>query len=348
MKKIHILNHNNVINEGGAARNNGFYKFLKSKKYIHIMMNNNKISNLLKFLKVLIFTKESQIVFHYPMVFVPMKSKVLRRIYIKVLKFSSKRNLLVIDVHDLPYEQAIDLKLPIYDFIPEFEKDLFLLNCKFYFASKTMMEYAKKKYNIKSKNIGTIINAGIDREKQDYELLRYNFIDEEKINIVYAGTLNKGRNIENLIENVIGLDNINLILMGINGEWIEDKYINNKNIKYIGSKSEDECHKICSICDIGLIPYDDSKLYYNLCCPTKLAFYTTAGIPILSTDTKETSRIINKWEIGWCYPLSKWNEFFKTITKLDLVIKKKKVNEDMENFTWNNILKKVEEFNNIG
>jgi hypothetical protein len=34
-------------------------------------------------------------------------------------------------------------------------------------------------------------------------------------------------------------------------------------------------------CDVGLIPYDDSREYYNIAYPTKLSSYIVAGIPFL-------------------------------------------------------------------
>jgi hypothetical protein len=81
-----------------------------------------------------------------------------------------------------------------------------------------------------------------------------------------------------------------LFLLGVGGGWIESEFSQFTNIKYIGALEEKEAHSFVSTCDMGVIPYDDSRFYYNICYPTKASFYLTAGLPILATDLKELRR----------------------------------------------------------
>lgn len=328
------------VYEGGAARNIVLYKYFKKNKYKLIRITKNRILNICKIFSALFFLKNSKIVLQYPFLGVPAKVKFIRDIYLLLLKRASMRNKIFFDISDLSYEQAIDLELKIRKYFLEIEKVIFNINAKFSFASYAMRDYICKKYEVSIENTIVCENGG-NRLNNQINISKYvKFIKKDKINIVYAGTLNKGRQIENILKIVLNNKKLNLILMGTLGKWI-NKEIQKSNIIYLGALEEELAHKIVSFCDIGLIPYDQDRFYYNIAFPTKLSFYITAGITFLSTEVVEVLRINKKYNFGYTEKIEKWNKFFNKINKDELDIKKKKINKFKKNFYWENIFKKI-------
>ncbi len=213
----------------------------------------------------------------------------------------------------------------------EVERELFALDAYYIFASSSMKEYAVEKYKIPIEKTDVCINGGNKVKEVDISDLDVSF-DCDKFTCVYAGTLNKGRNIETMISSFPSSEKVRLILMGPEGEWI--KNFNRSNIIYLGALPEEKAHYIVSKCDVGLIPYDDSKKYYNIAYPTKLSFYITAGIPILSTPVREFVQMNNKHEFGWSKDLSSWGNFIDKVDPNEVLEKKKIVDKVREEFDW--------------
>ncbi|HIP14771.1 MAG TPA: hypothetical protein EYG74_04710 [Sulfurimonas autotrophica] len=91
------------------------------------------------------------------------------------------------------------------------------------------------------------------------------------------------------------------------------------------------------MCDIGLVPYDSSRFYYNLAYPTKLSFYITAGITFLSTDVQEVQKINEKYHFGIVENFQKWHDIFRVLTKEDIEPLKIRIKEYKSKFYWQNI-----------
>lgn len=338
------------VNEGGKARDKALFNYLNliSKKKKYVTLNKKKIINLFNIFYNLFFNKENIIVIQYPRIGLPIYKKniicnIIRYFFFIILRYSDKYNKIFVDVSDLPYEQSVDLELPQIhnnNIIQNLEKNLFnLSNAKYIFASYTMRDYIRDKYKIKGYKTYVCINGGNPVKNQNNN--KYSFaIEENKINYIYAGTLNKGRQIEKVIGIFRNCKNSNLILIGADGEWIKELKLT-QNIKYFGALNEDTAHQVTTMCDIGIIPYDSSRLYYNIAYPTKLSFYITAGITFLSTNVKEVIRIRNKYNIGYVCSIDSWKDIINTITKNELIEEKNKINLIKQNFYWNNIFKRV-------
>lgn len=344
-------NYNN-INEGGLSRYLGLYRYIESttlnKKYVKLNGKGKRVINIIRIYANLFFAKKYVLMFEYPGFGVPifrknLISSVLKIIFLKLLKFSSNKNKIYIDVADLPYEQSKDLELNAnYDFniFKNIETQLFSLkNTTYVFASYNMKDYICNKYNlIESKTI-VCINGG--NKLKTFAVSKYaKFINKNKINYIYAGTLNKGRQIEKLINIFKKCSNCNLILIGINGEWIGQKDLS-KNIQYLGSLEEEEAQQLTSMCDIGIIPYDSDRFYYNIAYPTKLSFYITAGITFLSTKVSEVQNINEKYDVGYTLDINQWGNLINNLSKTELNKEKEKINLFKENFYWDNIFKVI-------
>jgi hypothetical protein len=250
---------------------------------------------------------------------------------------AQKNNKFYIDVADLPMEQAIDLELPIPEYLREIEPFIFNDKSIYFFASNSMRNYSIKKYHLSNNHTHVWINGGHSVNK---ELISDGIsIDIDKINYVYAGTLNKGRQIEFMIKFFSEINDKNLILMGSDGEWINELNLP-KNITYLGALEEKHAHYIVSLCDIGLIPYDSQRPYYNIAYPTKLSFYITAGISFLSTNVQEVKDINNKYSIGYIKDIESWDLFIKSLSKSEILKKKENVINIKHKFLWSNIINK--------
>lgn len=341
------------ISEGGKVRDLAIKKWLESNNEINsknIVLKNSKIGklfNVFKYIRLLNY-KDTTIFMQYPCTGIPMLGsnpiqKILKSVYKYILVKSNLRNNMIFDIADLPFEQSIDLEIKNLDkeSIEDIEKTIFnLKNSKYIFASHSMQDYIKKKYKY-SINSVVAVNGGINIDKIENYSEIYNkyskYIDNKKINIIYAGTLNKGRQIEKIIKNFPKNDIYKLILIGEGGAWLEDN-ITSGNIIYLGALDQDSAAVLTSICDIGLIPYDNKRRYYNIAYPTKLSFYITSGIPFLSTNVTEVLDINKKYNIGFVDDISNWKSKIEALDKKNIEIEKIKINEVKENFYWENIL----------
>lgn len=327
------------------SRNNAFYQFFKSKNYsILNAYDENYLLRLyrnLKFIIASIFFKEKKIVIHQSslILFFPIFTwKYLNFIYKLYLNQLAKNNKLFIEINDLPIEQAKDLELKISKNYTFFQQIVYSIkNCHYIYASHEMEKYAREEYKQNTFSNQVIINGGstVDEEKGILDELHIN-IDQLKLNFIYAGSLNKGRQIEWMIDIFSDLDS-NLYLIGEEGSWINDMDTTG-NIKYLGSFKESIAQIIASKCDIGIVPYDATRFYYNLCYPTKVSFYLCSKIPILSTKLKETQSVLDKFEIGYFIDENDFHEIIGKMSKESIETIKENVLTVSDLFTWEKIL----------
>ena len=251
---------------------------------------------------------------------------------------AAKQNKLTVEINDLPYEQSIDLGLEVKNEYHTFQKITFELpKSNFIFASRLMRKFAIEKYHVNAESSSVIINGAPEIADKDGPY--FDFYEDSRLKFVYSGTLNKGRAIEDLIaifENQ--LDKL-LILLGPEGEWILQNKNTPPNVLYLGSFRETEAHQIVTKCDVGLIHYDEEKLYYNICFPTKASFYVVAGIAVLSTPAAE---IYDEFKEQFLFAnFSKWPDFIENLTMQQVQQSQKAVENVKFNYTWSNLLKKL-------
>lgn len=348
MKKFYYIGHHlKNLKDGGQARNIAFQQcFIKKNAIVLNVYNKNILLRffiLLKCLKLFIFSKSNEIFLHQGSFLVLFPLPILGipffyKITFKLLHWAAKRNKLTIEINDLPYEQAIDLNLPVYELYLSIEDKLYSIsNCKYIFASHKMADYISRKYSITNDKYDTIIN-GANQLKDFPEMNQIpSFLSSSEIKYVYAGSLNRGRQIEDLILLFQNRKEL-LILLGEWGEWIQDLSTSD-NIHYIGKYKEAFAQFLVSKCDIGLIPYDETKFYYNLCYPTKASFYISAGIPFLSTPLNELIDVFKDYKMTYFVPFSKWSSFIDDNIDRSRIQKIKSiVNNNKNKFYWESLL----------
>lgn len=334
------------VYEGGMARNYAFFiKFKSITENIFNVYSKNKIIRLLKFFKIviiLLFLRKKKIVIHQGSILVlfPIflfKVNIFRFLIKWFLIFISKRNKLFIEINDLPYEQAIDLELDIRQEFVFFEDMVYSLKeVNFIFASNLMRDFINLKYGIELSFTQVIINGGPELEEKNASKHDV-FKDKDKIKFIYAGSLNPGRNLNDIILLFKEKSNFILILIGNDGVWLED-YLLPENVLYLGNFEEQEAHRITSLCDIGLLPYDSNKFYYNLCYPTKVSFYITAGIPVLSTPLKELQEVFKDSSSIDFVNFNEWEYYLDSIDFMKLKRMKNNTQQLKEKYKWSAIL----------
>lgn len=335
------------INEGGMARNLAFsnkVRNFEARRLNMYLYRNNIIKRTWKginFLFFLLCKKSKTIIVHQSAITLlfPLLTKELsRKIFKLILKRISSKNKLIIEVNDLPYEQAIDLDLPVLESMLKLEDILYSIpNCHYIFASTEMSKYVIEKYRINHGHSKVVINGGPVLLRAKSFLESQNWINSDSTKYVYAGSLNKGRQIERIIEVFLKNPDSILVLIGIWGEWLNEIDLP-QNIIYLGDFDEITAQTIVSVCDLGIIPYDEEKFYYNLCYPTKASFYITAGIPFLSTPLKELMNVFESEDMAFFEEFNNWKDFVRNFDKSILMRKRVKVKNGISKFYWDNLI----------
>ncbi|GEM_PF-617218 len=350
LMKYYIKHFSGPVSEGGAVRNQAFYRHFEKRsdvKIIDISSTNifQKIFHTLRFIIYFKLRQNDQIYMHLGAIFVLFPAFLFRnglsRPIFKFLDQMSKHHILQIEVNDLPFEQSKDLELPDSSFYQLFQDRLFdLKNVKYDFASNRMRDYAQKKYHLGPQNCAVLLNGSdslIEFDPVLYEPILGR--ETEKLKYVYVGSLNKGRQIEHLIR-IFAESTQQLFLLGPGGEWIQEALAHKDvhNISYLGVFDDSTALQISSLCDIGVIPYDDSRLYYNICYPTKVSFYLSAGLPILCTRLEETQSVLAHKNLARFLPIDHWTNFLAANSKEDINLLRKEVLLYRDQFYWSSIL----------
>lgn len=344
VKKYYIGHLVEGINDGGQSRNKAFMQaFAKNNALLISTYDSNifiRFFYWLNVLRIMLFSKNNQIFIHQGTLLVLFPIPILEytwisKIAFKLIQHMVKQNDVTIEVNDLPYEQSKDLELSVRQADKFFQERLYSLKkAKYIFASHEMGSYVDKKYNLKYE---IVINGAEKIKNFSASDNLSSCFDSLETKYIYAGGLNKGRQIELLISIFRNKKEL-LILMGEYGEWLLDYELSN-NIFYLGKFQEDYAHYLTSKCDIGIIPYDENRFYYNICYPTKASFYITAGIPFLSTPLKELKNVFEKSGMVYFVSIHKWDEFIENFDKSSLLINKNKIEDEKHKFYWESLLK---------
>lgn len=351
-KNILITYIDDFANEGGQARNIAFNNFFRQKGYkiYNLMSKKNplkKVLNLMRFFRILLNAKQSRILIHGNLITsITMLNRISSKKYgafiKRVLEYAAQSNEIIIEINDLRYEQSLDLEIATYSSkVIDMENDILYKTkgIKYIFASNKMGSYIGGKYKLPSENIFIALNGGPKLEVVEKDSLTSR--RESPIKYAYAGTLNSGRQIKEMIELFRGCEHAELILLGIGGDWLK-LYNTPTNVKYIGELEEQLAQNYVSKCDIGIIPYDSKRFYYNLCYPTKASFYLTAGIPFLSTELDELKYVFEERELAIFTDMSSWRDIINTLTLEDIIDMKLKVEKEKNKFEWATILENLE------
>ncbi|MGM8362797.1 glycosyltransferase [Flavobacterium sp. ARAG 55.4] len=352
---IYIYYLTKSVSEGGMARNNAFYEAFNNLNFrllnVHTKYSIGRLWMTLKAVWILATARNKTIFIHQGTLFFIFSMFLLRKNSFREKIFSflnkvARYNKLIIEINDLVYEQAIDLELEVDEVFKILQDLMFTIpECNYVFASNEMKCYVNSKYFLDSSKSSVVLNGA--PKVQDYSdtIKNKKWIDSNKVKYVYAGSLNKGRQIEELLDIFKTNENCLLIILGSDGEWINNILLP-QNILYLGNYQEKEAHYIVSKCDIGIIPYNSDRFYYNMCYPTKASFYLAAGLPILSTKLKEMQNIFENKGVFLFSDFKNWSQLIEELDYNTLKNMQNKVNLVKEEFYWEKLLNDYK-YNNI-
>lgn len=121
--------------------------------------------------------------------------------------------------------------------------------------------------------------------------------------ILYQGAINPSRGLDKIIPVMKKLENAQLWIAGQGLKEIEYKSLTkkldlDKKVIFLGNLNPKDLREITEKADVGLSIEENAGLSYYYSLPNKVSDYIQAGVPVLTTNYPETSKIINKYEVG--------------------------------------------------
>lgn len=155
-----------------------------------------------------------------------------------------------------------------------------------YFPSMEMAKY------FKFKKIGILPPAGYSVD----------ILEGKRDALIYVGGISKRYGIDLLLDSINIINqkqHIDLLLVCREKElkYIKKIYFNAPWLKIIHASGQEDLKKIYSNAKIAIIPVS-SNVYNNFAIPIKLYEYMSYGLPIVSTNLTEVTKIIKRYNIG--------------------------------------------------
>ena len=160
----------------------------------------------------------------------------------------------------------------------------------------------RQKYNVAVsavRNVPEYDKENISRNTRKELKLR----DEDFILIIQGSGLNKDRGIEEAVSAMQHCTDCVLLLVGDGDvipkakKMVAEKKMESK-VRFIPRRPYKDLMRITRLADLGLLLDKNTSLNQGLALPNKLFDYIHAGIPILSTNLTEISKIIKQYEVG--------------------------------------------------
>ncbi|MCY4002076.1 MAG: glycosyltransferase [Bacteroidetes bacterium] len=125
--------------------------------------------------------------------------------------------------------------------------------------------------------------------------------------ILHQGNLQAHRGCSMMVESMRHINNGVLVFMGQGPLRMETKHLVNdlnleSKVRFLDPVPPDQLLGVTSTADLGLTFLEDSCLNHRYALPNKLFEYLTAGIPVISSDLPEITRIIKRFNVGCVVP----------------------------------------------
>jgi hypothetical protein len=134
------------------------------------------------------------------------------------------------------------------------------------------------------------------------------------VRFIYLGCLDRtqDRGIRRMCRAFIAAsrDPIELVLIGESGDWIPGEFPA-PGLRVLPPLPEADCVPWLRSSHFALIPYPTAG-YYRTVCPTKLALYAQAGVPVVATPMDEVRVLVERHRLGECLEpeevFARWRE----------------------------------------
>lgn len=332
--------------EGGASRDRALVEHLGRVPgaRVHYLARDRRYPlRLARFLYALARERGACFYLQYPRLPATLRTRglprrLLREAFLLALRRAAARNRVLVDVSDLPVEQAesLGLELPRDEAqaFREFEASLAELPVETVFAAEAMARYAQRARGLDPARGRIALNGAPRASVRSAEAGERT---PATLRLVYAGTLRRGCGLEELLDAFAAVRRpAQLVLLGSDGEWLRGAL--DERVRLVGGREEAEAHRLAGACHLGLVPYDPSLPYLRLVYPIKASFYWSAGLPVLSTPLPEVEARIASGAAGRCLPLSEWPAWIDALGAEELAALEAQARARAADFTWERTL----------
>jgi len=120
---------------------------------------------------------------------------------------------------------------------------------------------------------------------------------------LYIGYISLGRGIETILKAFLRTKSNSVAIFLGDGEYvnkIENQSKQRANVFVHPMVSHEEVVHLASSADFGLCLIENVSLSDYYCLPNKLFEYAFAGIPVVASKFPEISRVVSKYDLGYC------------------------------------------------
>lgn len=260
-----------------------------------------------------------------------------------LIKYKTKAKL-VYDTHELETKTAGST--PLRQFVSGLiEKSLIRYVDYTIVVSSCIKEWYEKRYTLG--DIEVIYNCPIPITLAPSDVLRKELdISEESKIFLYQGVLAKGRGVELLIDAFSKLDSrFCLVFMGYGPmeSYIRAAASKSKNVYLKEAVEPSQILRYTSSADVGLSIIEPISLSYEYCMPNKLFEYVNAGLPLITSPTREQKMFVDESGVGLA--IEKYSSESVRKAVLSMFDNDDKymdaVNRAREKYNWNQESKKI-------
>ena len=246
-----------------------------------------------------------------------------------IKKFSNKDAKIVYDCHEHETEAKIYLNKPVIKYLAKiFEKKMVGIANKVITVSESIAEDYEARYGIEKPSL--VLNAPPYARQKRYNLFREKLgIGEDKVIFLFQGGYIPGRGIDQLIKVFKKLERRNsklVLVFLVYGEGVEKlkkKVKDSSNIYWHQKVSPLEYMKYIGSADWGIYLMENICLNHDFALPNKIFDYILGGLPVVVSNLKEMSKLVNEYEIGYTVDIEDIDRIVKLLEKFDKNTKEK-------------------------
>lgn len=252
-------------------------------------------------------------------------------------------NVLIYDTHELETEKngLFGIKKVFGKLL---EKTLINKVDMIFVVSESIAKWYVNEYNVPKPTV--ILNTPRLRELQSHNLFREKFgIRSDQTIVLYQGGLMPGRGLKQILDAFKAREGDDIVLVIMGYGILEQNIINianeSKNIYFLPAVSPEVVLDYTSSADIGISLIENICLSYYYCMPNKLFEYSMVGIPVIVSNMKEISTVVEKHHMGFVlsdFSSKSINSLLDNIVKQDI----KKMGERAYQFVLHNNWEKQE------
>lgn len=204
-------------------------------------------------------------------------------------------------------------------------------------VSESILKWYSSSYQLQ--NIFLIRNTPHYFKTSKGNILRKKLgIPDEPLIFLYQGLINEGRSIELYLSAFSKMNDHHLVIMGYGPLEPTVKHYAAKfsNIHFQPAVKPSEVLEYTQSADIGLSLIENCCLSYYYSLPNKFFEYIMAEVPLVVSNFPDMANLVKSLDIGWAVEVTEEGLFIaiKSITRDHLIVKKEKLKNVKNQFTW--------------